>query len=64
MLNLRFERVLEESDTSRVKTEVEKLTGLSDNILSKTEQVFAVIQGMDFGGSVVRSDGKGGNIKT
>jgi len=54
----RFERVLEESDTSRVKAEVEKLTGLSDNILSKTEQVFAVVQGMDMGG-VVRSDGKG-----
>jgi hypothetical protein len=54
----RFERVLEESDTSRVKAEVEKLTGLSDNILSKTEQVFAVVQGMDIG-TVVRSDGKG-----
>ncbi len=54
----RFERVLEESDTSRVKAEVEKLTGLSDNILSKTEQVFAVVQGLDMG-SIVRSDGKG-----
>ena len=54
----RFEKVLEESDSSKVRVEVDKLAGISDNILSKTEQVFAVLQGLDLG-TVTRSDGRG-----
>jgi len=58
----RFEKMLEESDSSKVRHEVEKLTNATDSILSKTEQVYAVVQGIDLG-TVVKSDGKGGEIK-
>ena len=54
----RFEKMLEESDSSKVRHEVEKLTNATDSILSKTEQVYAVVQGIDLG-TVVKSDGKG-----
>ena len=42
----------------QVRGEVEKLAHITDSILSKTEQVFAVVQGLDIGG-VVKLDGKG-----
>lgn len=37
---------------------MEKLAQITDSILSKTDQVFAVVQGIDVGG-VVKLDGKG-----
>jgi len=54
----RMDKVLEENDSSKVRGEVEKLAHITDSILSKTEQVFAVVQGLDIGG-VVKLDGKG-----
>ena len=43
---------------AQVRGEVERLTNITDSILSKTEQVMAVVQGLDLGG-VVKLDGKG-----
>ena len=41
-----------------MRVEVEKLTNTTDSVMSKMEQVFAVVQGLDIGG-VVKIDGKG-----
>jgi len=54
----RMEKILEENDSTKVRGEVERLTNITDSILSKTEQVMAVVQGLDLGG-VVKLDGKG-----
>jgi len=53
----KMERILEESDSSKVRVEVEKLTNTTDSLMSKMEQVFAVVQGLDVG-EVVKVDGK------
>ena len=37
---------------------MEKLTGVTDSIMSKVDQVFAVMQGLDVGG-VIKTDGQG-----
>ena len=42
----------------KVRVEVEKLTNTTDSLMSKMEQVFAVVQGLDVG-EVVKVDGKG-----
>ena len=42
----------------QVRVEVEKLTNTTDSLMSKMEQVFAVVQGLDVG-EVVKVDGKG-----
>ena len=44
--------------TFQVRVEVGKLANTTDSLLSKIEQVFAMVQGLDLGG-VIKTDGKG-----
>jgi len=57
----RMEKVLEENDSSKVRIEVGKLANTTDSLLSKMEQVFAMVQGLDLGG-VIKTDGKDNKV--
>ena len=48
----RMENLLEEADTSKIRDAVTGLASITEDIQSKTEQVWAVVQGMDGGVSL------------
>merc|ERR1719232_350049 len=54
----RMENLLEEADTTKIREAVTGLTSITEDIQSKTEQVWAVVQGMD-GGSMSSMGGDG-----
>merc|ERR1719189_483203 len=45
----RMENLLEEADSTKIRETVTSLAGITEDIQSKTEQVWAVVQGMDSG---------------
>jgi len=49
----RMEKLLEEADSSKIRETVTGLTNITEDIQSKTEQVWAVVQGLDSGAVVV-----------
>ena len=53
----RMENLLEEADSTKIRETVTSLAGITEDIQSKTEQVWAVVQGMDSG--VLPSSGDG-----
>merc|ERR1719369_962697 len=56
----RMEKLLEEADSSKIRETVTGLSTITEDIQSKTEQVWAVVQGLDSGAVVVGSgDEKG-----
>merc|ERR1719232_2520034 len=54
----RMENLLDEADTTKIREAVTGLTSITEDIQSKTEQVWAVVQGMD-GGSMSSMGGDG-----
>merc|ERR1712098_263133 len=53
----RMENLLEEADTSKIREAVTGLASITEDIQSKTEQVWAVVQGMDGGQVSISADG-------
>merc|ERR1719445_1222004 len=51
----RMEKLLEEADSSKIRETVTGLATITEDIQSKTEQVWAVVQGLDSGAVVVGS---------
>merc|ERR1719483_1123798 len=49
----RMEKLLEEADSSKIRETVTGLTNITEDIQSKTEQVWAAVQGLDSGAVVV-----------
>ena len=47
--NRRMENLLEEADSTKIRETVTSLANITEDIQSKTEQVWAVVQGMDSG---------------
>ena len=45
----RMENLLEEADSTKIRETVTSLAGITEDIQSKTEQVWAVVQGLDSG---------------
>lgn len=56
----RMDKLLEEADSSKIRETVTSLSTITEDIQSKTEQVWAVVQGLDSGAVVV---GAGGDEK-
>ena len=48
--NRRMENLLEEADSTKIRETVTSLASITEDIQSKTEQVWAVVQGMDSAG--------------
>merc|ERR1719410_613057 len=57
----RMENLLEEADTSKIREAVTGLASITEDIQSKTEQVWAVVQGMDGGGVSLAGVGDAGD---
>jgi len=53
----RMEKLLEEADSSKIRETVTGLATITEDIQSKTEQVWAVVQGLDSGSVVVGGSG-------
>jgi len=53
----RMEKLLEEADSSKIRETVTGLATITEDIQSKTEQVWAVVQGLDSGAVVVGGSG-------
>jgi len=49
----RMEKLLEEADSSKIRESVSGLSSIAEDIQSKTEQVWAVVQGLDSGAVLV-----------